>query len=55
MTRFDAYKFSFFPSAIKIWNPLPQHTGIEQSLSVIEMYWAVDNRLLAMMFQFYAS
>jgi len=25
MTRVDSYKFSFFPSAIKIWNSLPQH------------------------------
>ena len=25
MTRIDSYKFSFFPSAIKIWNSLSQH------------------------------
>ena len=25
MTRIDCYKFSFFPSAINIWNSLPQH------------------------------
>jgi len=25
MTRVDLYKFSFFPSAIKIWNSLPQY------------------------------
>ena len=24
ITRIDSYKFSFFPSAIKIWNSLPQ-------------------------------
>jgi len=25
MTCVDSYKYSFFPSAIKIWNSLPQH------------------------------
>ena len=25
MTRIDSYLHSFFPSAIKIWNSLPQH------------------------------
>ena len=25
MTRTDSYLHSFFPSAIKIWNSLPQH------------------------------
>ena len=34
MTRLSCYKHSFFPSAIKIWNSLPQHvinmTKIEQ-------------------------
>ena len=31
MAQINCYKHSFFPSAIKIWNSLPQHmTGIEQ-------------------------
>ena len=25
MTRTDSYMYSFFPSAIKIWNDLPQN------------------------------
>ena len=25
MTRIDSYMYSFFPSAIKIWNDLPQN------------------------------
>ena len=25
MTRIDSYLYSFFPSAIKLWNSLPQH------------------------------
>ena len=34
MTQINSYKYSFFPSAIKIWDSLPQHvidlTEIEQ-------------------------
>ena len=25
MTQIDSYLYSFFPSAIKLWNSLPQH------------------------------
>ena len=25
MTKINSYLYSFFPSAIKIWNSLPQH------------------------------
>ena len=33
MTRIDSYMYSFFPSAIKIWNDLPQNV-IDSSISL---------------------
>ena len=32
MTYTDSYKFSFFPSVIKLWNPLPSHVANSTSL-----------------------
>ena len=47
MTRLNRYKHSYFPTAIKIWNSLPQHvinmTEIEQfkhSLAGLETTYA---------------
>jgi len=38
MIRVDSYKFSFFPSAIKIWNSLPQHVIKLTDSSKIEQF-----------------
>ena len=51
MTRIDCYKFYFFPSAINIWNSLPQHvidlTEIDQfKYSLAGLVAAVFNNLL---------